>query len=346
MPRIPGASGLKDLLPAERANRLLFIVLVTSIVMSIGTLLLFERVDAFRAVGGELLSNPDFDQGMAGWEGINIGEVRAGAVVLASTGGDESHILRQVVRTPPGGLIRVTADARLVAVIQGPLDWHNARVGVLGLDTGGQVFWDFSGNLFAKVGTHRLEGISRVIKVPSRYRSIRIEAELTGGSGALVLERLSLAEVEPRPLVEMLRSCVLAVWFALLPLSVVVMWRFLGGYEAVLLATGAGLLLFLPTPLRQGLQEAISPEHWPVSVDHLLLFVVLGMVILRRSGANLRASTFYRILALLVMAVSLEVVQYYAPGRTPDLRDLWSNLAGIGFSVIFWQVWWSRKRSL
>lgn len=343
MPRIPGVSGLSDLLPVAHSKRLLSIVLVAAISMNIGTLLLFEQVDAFRDVGGELLSNPAFDHGMAGWEGVNIGEVLAGAVVLVSDGGDEPHILRQVVRTPESGLVRLTASARLENVVQGPLGWHKARVGLLGLDADGNEFWDFSGTLFAKAGTHRLDRISRVIKVPKRYRSISVEAELTGGSGALLLESMSLTEVVTRPRVELLRSCVFVVWLGLLLMAIVVAWRFLGGYEALFLATGAGLLLFLPTPLRQGLQAAISPAQWPVSIDHLLLFVVLGMVILRRSGANFRRSTIYRIVALLVMAVSLEVVQYYVPGRTPDLRDLWSNLAGIGLSLAFWQFWWRRK---
>ena len=70
----------------------------------------------------------------------------------------------------------------------------------------------------------------------------------------------------------------------------------------------------------------------PKTVEHLIAYTFSGIVLVRAHGGYRRAPFF--IAFLVILAGSLELLQHWIPGRTPDIRDWVASSLGSLVGVV------------
>ena len=300
------------------------------------TWVLFAHVDAFGAVGGELLKNPSFESGLAGWH-VSRDAVRSstGLVDLSGHKASLAHIVSQTLPRPATGYLRVTVDADVRDVVRGPKPWQSARIDVMGLDAKGHEHWDFPHKLIAMTGSRKLRGVSKVFKIPAAYKQVRIEAELVGATGTFVVRRLSATEARPLGGVALAKKTVLMLWSLFIVLVVLILsWSRAWALIFALLPGGA-LLLFIPDAIRHFVEHIVTVNGLHLSLDHLSLFMVMTWLALRDDYVG---GWLEPIVHLAVLGVIVEAIQYYLPGRSSEFVDILSDWLGIWFAVLGYEV--------
>lgn len=303
------------------------------------TSLLYEEVDHYIDVGGELLQNPSFDAGLTGWHASrNVRRDQEHFIDLSSRQATEGHHIHQTLGRPASGMVRVSADADL-AHVKGGDSHQRARIDLYGRKVSGK--WQWLQNLFTAVGTVTLTNVSRVIPVSEEFTEIRVEAELTGGTGTFLVDRISLIEVESRLSVKYLTHVLLACWVALGCGIVVVLVRLKLLFPVGLMAVVAILLLLIPESFKLEILDRLNywiPGTDYVPLDHLLLFFLASVIIYYSTRRVPGAGLWQVTLSLITFSLVTEILQYYTVHRDPGLQDGIVNLVGILAAVAVFRI--------
>ena len=300
-----------------------------ALLLAAATWIVFMAVDGYRDVSGELLVNPSFDAGLDGWRASkDVNRNQKGTIDLSNSSAGGSLLIDQDLARPASGFVRLTADVRIRGVRLGPESWQGARIDVLGQDSNGQWHWDFPNKLFSVTGTRDLHGVSQVIGIPRTFSRIRVECELTGGTGTYLVDRVSVREAAPLASVVGVKWALLAAWALLAGLSVAALMRRRAWREATVLAAGGAFLLFIPDALRLRVEAMTEFPNFHLSLDHLALFAVMTVLTLPE-GIGVRSSQRHSIWHLAILGVAVEAIQFYLPGRTTEFVDILSNFLGI-----------------
>lgn len=304
-----------------------------ALLLSLLTWLLYEKVDHFTDVGDELLQNHSFESGLAGWHSSrNVDKDQVHTVNLSNWKSTEGHYIHQSLVNPASSIVRISADIEIVNVKIGPEGWQSARIDVFGRETGGKWRWDFPNTLFQETGTLKLRNISKVIHIPDEYSEIRVESELTGGTGTFLIERISLTEVESLLSVKLLTYLLLACWLALglgstIGLISLKMWL-----PSTTMAFIGVLLLLIQESFKLEILQRL--EEWiPVinnfPFDHLFLFFMATLIICFSTSGKQNAALWQVVFSLVTFSLATEVLQYFTTHREPRLLDSIMNLVGI-----------------
>ncbi len=321
-------------------------------VMTGTTWFVHQKLDRYMDKEPQLLVNPSFSQGSVGWSMSTLAEVTdEGVLVLDNPLPGSSRYAWQMLKAPSSGYLRICAEADIRNVQRGPEVWHKARVDVLGREPGGDWKWDFPNTLFSVTGTVQFVDYCKVIPVPESYPELRVEAELTGGTGVFRLNGISAREARPRDAVVHLSRGLLAGWILLGAAGLFMLLR-----KGMVFSTGValfalGLLVWLPESVKHSLLDGTglgTATLGGLPLDHLLLVFPASWMVLYES--RWRGMPFLPVLILLVtFAVSTECIQYYSNHRNPQLLDAVANLVAIGFSVFLFRAvpagtrWITRK---
>ncbi len=302
------------------------------------TIALFEKVEPYVDISAELLMNPSFQKGPAHWQISNtLNAWHSGAIRLMNQDRNSGVSLRQIVKKPTSGYVRLAADARLEGVVPGPEAWQKARIGLLGRESGGEWRWDFKGTLFSVDGDQLLRDCSTVIKIPDKYVEIRVEIELTGATGIFIVERVSLKEVEPRLIFNILAAVLLISWSGLLITLLLFLLRTPNRLSIVVALLIIFVLLLIPEGAKQSIQSALAIGDSNFPMDHLLLFSLSTLLVLFETEKH-HIPVIQVIGGLVTFSVSTEVLQYFSSHRSPAVLDELTNLLGISVAMAIFRL--------
>jgi hypothetical protein len=240
----------------------LLLINVMVILLSLVTILLFEWVEHYLPNGEQLLANPTFEEGLAGWrssKGVTDGRTlqTPGQLVLINESSDQSKVLSQTLPRP-GRYLKLQASVDISGVRQGPEVWHKARIDLLGRDPTGQWRWDFDNTLVAELGTQVFPDISKVVDIPVDLDPVRVEIELTGATGTMRVLDIRAWPVEVRPVSLMARDITRYSWLVL----IMVIFGLLVAARHYVAIAGILMLgffvLFIPGMWKEALQSALA----------------------------------------------------------------------------------------
>ena len=326
-----------------------------ALVLCLLTYVLFEHVQHYESVSGELLVNPTFEQGLLGWRSSKlVDRDQLDTIDLSNWHPAEMQSIWQVIPVPETRAMKLTAIYSLKDVTQGLERWHNARLSVGGRRQQEKWRWDFRGTVFEGTGT-LTQGLSTaIVLIPKGVNELRVEFGLGGGTGEFRVDEIQTAMVKPKyhivMLIEVLKFC----WVALAVMVVIAMisrglWMTVPVVSLIMF-----LLLFIPKSQKEHLLEwsdalwsSFLPASWQIDFDHLVLFILLStfvdiyLKLLKTSIAGYRV-----LLSLVTIAISLEVLQYFADFRRVNLGDAAVNIIGavIPFGISRLLILVSRRR--
>jgi hypothetical protein len=324
-----------------------FLICSITLLLSLLTTVLYETVDRYADVGGELLENHSFDAGLTGWHpSRNVNKNQRRLIDLSNWKSSEGHDIRQILPKPSSGMVRISADVTTINVETGPKSWQRARIDVLGRKANGKWQWDFPNTLFRATGTSQLRDISTVIKIPDEFTELRVQAELTGGTGTFLVDRISLKEVKERLLIIVLSYLLLACWVVLGTVVIVLMVRMRMWIPATIILTAGTLLLLIPDTIKTSILnkfEKLIPAISHLPLDHLFLFMMATFVIYYTSHGKPATHLWKIAFGLITFSFASEALQYFTNHRDPLLRDLAANVAGITLGIL---VYLAAKRMI
>jgi len=316
-------------------------------VLCLLTYVLFEHVQYYESVSGELLVNPTFEQGLLGWRSSKfVNRDQLDTIDLSNWHPAEMQSIWQVIPVPETRAIKLTAIYSFKDVTQGFQRWHNARLSVGSRRQKEKWRWDFRGTVFAGTGTLNQGQSTAIVLIPKGANELRVEFGLGGGTGEFRVDEIQTAMVEPRHhivvLIEVLKFC----WVALAVIVLIAMisrglWMTVPVASLIMF-----LLLFIPKSQKEYLLDwsdafwsSFLPPSWQIDFDHLVVFILLSTFVdfyLRFSNTSIAG---YRVLLSLVMAaISLEVLQYFTDFRRANLGDAAVNIIGAVIPFGIWRV--------
>ncbi len=330
------------------------------LVLMAGTIAFFMLYDRYQVVGPQLLGNPDFNQGLEGWEQAGRGrvEVQAGGVILEVREPGSGVALRQTLSEPGRfRLLRLSGELEARAIHPGPRFWQQGRLVLVSLNDKQRMLpvphlvADLAGN--RAWATYR-----QVFSVPRRATELQVRLQLIGATGRLAVRWVGLHEVEERPGYRWYRSLGLALW------SVALVWL-VWPYRNRLRFDRAHLLLYLavlgvfvgtlmPVELKQPMEKqmiAVLNSLLPVlehrltsdSINksgHFLFFAMLAFGAVR-VGVGQRPWGIG--MGLVLLAALSEVLQFFVEGRRPRLTDLLVDALGIALGMALAAYWHHRS---
>ena len=324
-------------------------------VLCLLTYVLFEHVQYYESVSGELLVNPTFEQGLLGWRSSKfVNRDQLDTIDLSNWHPAEMQSIWQVIPVPETRAIKLTAIYSLKDVTQGLERWHNARLSVGGRRQQEKWRWDFRGTVFEGIGTLSQGRSTAIVLIPKSVNELRVEFSLGGGTGEFRVDEIQTAMVKPKYHIVILIEALKFFWVALEVMVVITMisrglWMTVPVVSLIMF-----LLLFIPKSQKEHLLEwsdtlwsAFFPPSWQIDFDHLVLFVLLSAFVeiylrlLKTSIAGYRV-----VLSLVTVAISLEVLQYFTDFRRVNLGDAAVNIIGavIPFGISRLLILVSRRR--
>ena len=324
-------------------------------VLCLLTYVLFEHVQYYESVSGELLVNPTFEQGLLGWRSSKfVNRDQLDTIDLSNWHPAEMQSIWQVIPVPETRAIKLTATYSLKDVTQGLERWHNARLSVGGRRQQEKWRWDFRGTVFEGTGTLNQGQSTAIVLIPKGVDELRVEFGLGGGTGEFRVDEIQTAMVKPKYHIVILIEALKFFWVALAVMFVITMisrglWMTVPVVSLIMF-----LLLFIPKSQKEHLLEwsdtlwsAFFPPSWQIDFDHLVLFVLCSAFVeiylrlLKTSIAGYRV-----VLSLVTVAISLEVLQYFTDFRRVNLGDAAVNIIGavIPFGISRLLILVSRRR--
>jgi len=335
------------------------------LLLSIGTILLFNLHEKYAVSGPELLRNAGFDNNIAEWEltphGISTIVPAAGSVRLHSEIPVTSVKITQYV---PGAarypLLRLSCDIKTQNVAEGQERWMTARVLLVSHDSQGKPMYHLPHTLINLSGSHNWEHHEAVFKIDASTASISVSAQLAYAIGTMWVKNPSLRPVTQMDSFYMLRTMAAFLWAAVILWIVAPLIRMaLGNTQratvialAVVIALGALMPVALKIRIGSSLfpGDSISELHdaYPdaalfkftpllpapdiFKAGHFILFVMLAAAAFSRGAypeSRARLLSF-----LLLFALVTEVLQLFVGGRGAQLGDLVIDTAGIAAGLM------------
>ena len=317
---------------------------IVAVLLAVITTVLFTWPDHYVPLGGERLLDGTFagsgDGPPAGWETDRPDQVlvRGGVLALEATRRHPSVYVRQSVATKGEEIAwRLTAELRTLGVVAGPEGFERARVYLLGRQADGTFLADPQGDLLRLAGTTDWTTYAGTVPAPGEATAATVIVRLHQAPGSVELRRISLVGLGLAPAFKRLAAVLALCWAA------VILWegallarqadsRPLFGGLAVAGVIGL-VLLVAPHIVREQVigwsaraLNGLLPKELVAKLGHFLIFAIVAGLLRLSSPRSPPALQ----LGILLLAASIgEVLQFLSVGRTPSLRDLAVNVAGV-----------------
>lgn len=193
-----------------------------------------------------------------------------------------------------------------------------------------------------------MRNISKIIHIPDEFSEIRVESELTGGTGTFLVERISLKEVESRFPVKLLTYLLLACWLIVGVGVIVALTRLRMWLTGFILSLVGILLLLISETFKLEILGRL--EVWILginnfAVDHLLLFFTATLIICYNTNHKQITGIRQLLFSLVSFSLATEAMQYYTSHRDPRLLDSLINIAGISLAALIFLLHRASKLS-
>ena len=283
--------------------------------MAGATLAWFLLVPRFQLESHELIANPGFDDGTRDWLVRPAQSTTQSDEILMGEGSTLTSV-RQWMGHPGADhvLVRVRFSVFAEAGAQGTA---RADIYLRAEDTGKP---EWIAPVFARTSTTGSQIESTIIRLP-RSGDVQFEAEIIGPGVTMLLDEVSVRGATQAPW-DGPGTLVLALCWGLLAAIIIAQLTRHGDWLVV--GAGAlllGLLVLLPAPVKLAIRSVIG-DGGPVSWDHLLPMFLTGIVI--AMSTSWRMAT----VALVTLAIVLEVLQLFVEHREPLVADAVANAVG------------------
>jgi hypothetical protein len=323
-------------------------------------------VEPYVAEGEQILHNPDFKDDMDAWQITGPKAlVRAsdGVVEINHQSRKQSSSISQCFqRTELGDQMLVGIEAKVSNLTIGNKPWLDARIGMVLYTFQGEELYHLSHELLQRKADAPWGSYKQEISLPRAVEKVCFRISLYGSKGVFQVTNPTLYKARATMGFQLGRGMLMVAWlgFGLYWLKLLVQHYRLrpqGRYlVAAILVMVLGILL--PSDWKFSLQwwlfsllPALKPEfdiyqpditqwffyswlplHWDLSkFSHLVGYFVLSSILFSERAK----SAWILLSALLLAAISSEVLQYFVPGRTPRISDVVVDSLGI---IIGWWV--------
>jgi hypothetical protein len=340
------------------------------LILGLCTVLASCIVDKYTETGEQLLANPDYANGLQGWQvgGAKSAIVKVDSGVIKIKLHEPRSSVQLSQQLQPGLLgskVVLRGTVKAVGIVGGPKGWQKGRV-VMVQYVEGKAIYSSPHLLVALDGTHDWTEYSVVIPVLSNISAVSVNLQLSHSTGELEVKGLSVYRVQANPVYGVVRWMVFGMW-ALFMICVFVP-GIVGSFEgtrcsalvvlvivAIIIGTTAPasikneakfeIVSHAKTYTNQlidyggtgvaGLSTELKMPKW-LNVDitkvaHFLLFGMLGGMLYFRQGGKPVLHTFVDIG---ILACSSELMQLFIDGRSALVGDVLLDLAGAGGAIV------------
>ncbi len=330
--------------------------LMVLVLLIISTLVFFTFYERYKPIGPELLTDPNFSEGLAHWVSTGRGVAEAaegGNVFLRVNEPGAGVALRQSLPNPGRyQMLRLAGVLKAQDIRPGERFWHKGRLALVSLDENQRMMKvpHLVTDLVGTLPWHTYQGIFRI---PQNAREVRVSVQLIGATGTLVVKRLSLRQAQERDRYPLYRGLGISAWvLGLLWLGLPYRGRLRFDWRHSLIylaAVGIFLGTLMPAPLKMEIGTAldtalarITAQHvdsdadllqdlqtLPIPVEklgHLLFFALLAFALRLAYPGKRRLSL---LAGLMLLAVVSEVLQFFVEGRIPRVKDVLIDSAGL-----------------
>ncbi|MGF1563516.1 MAG: VanZ family protein [Geminicoccaceae bacterium] len=307
------------------------LIALMALALMAATVMLFALVPRYGPVTPQLLTNPDFADGLDGWEingkaeGVSLNEG-----VLRLELDDPTELISVVQRLPmPTASRYLRIEGRLATqdVRRGKFGFLRAQIRVVGIDAEGQGLWRYVRHAEFFRGTIPEQPFSFLFRLPAEAATVQVGMVIPRSTGVLEVADLSLHAVDETTLFVLCKYGLIGLWALAGVLAVRLVLRDVGhgamrvGLAA--LAVGGLAALLMPVELRQALSLDLAPVRAYLGVHqdvagHFGLFFILAFSL---RIARPRDWWIAQVLGLLLLAAVSEVVQLFAVQRGPSFDD-------------------------
>lgn len=341
------------------------------------TLLMVHSVPRYRPVGPDLA--PWVVRGHLAREWLGWGDISVSgpdSITLRNGNPEQSSVLRLAVPVPKTHLIHVDGTFETKGLSAGNLAWQRARCFLLAKSGDGEWHWAFPGLVFSNAHDGAVTA-SFVAVVPPDITDIQVNLGLYGTTGSLTTRGVSIRAGKETVAFLFWRGVLVFAWIIWGVAILGRLWRTQMPYVALPAVLLVSVLMLVPEAtketLTQGLSNSIDrlvhqsngaadkdtlhptrfeterdvehmlpPEFRLNRTTHVTVFALLALLLLwlnRRDGIAEPAAY------LVLFAGATEVLQYYSPGRAPDITDFGFDVLGIAASVaIVLGLMWGESR--
>lgn len=332
-----------------------FIIILALIAATTAFFLTFER---YRTNGPELLADPEFRQGLAQWKRHGRGTVEitgSGAIRIKVRSGEKNAAISQTLDSTGFDLLRLSGELRTRNIQVGQQRWQQARLVLQSARLGGER--NGVEPVVYLSGSNTWQRYHKVVTLPEYSATMNVRAQVLGATGDLEVRSLSLRPVVEQTGFPLYRNIGIGMWI-LLALSLA--WRLPGQMRfdlphillyAVIVATITGIMI--PSELQKSLNGLVG-SLLPLSlqdyfitnepgvldthdyrifskVGHGVFFAVTAFLL---SWARREMRAPQVLLLLLLLAGVTETLQFFANERTPHIKDVAIDGAGILLGLI------------
>ena len=337
------------------------------------TLCGFALTPRFLIDSVERLPNGDFDQELDGWQWSPGSQptVADGTLTLsAGTRGTRPQVWQNFPPPEAGTHYRFSAELATQDLLPGAQDWEKARF-MLFRPQGEKIN---AGPI--QIGSLALDRdwqtVARVVSFGEAVGRLRVTLEIVHASGTFQARNLSIREAFTNPVYPPIYYSLLTLWILyasglalcayrfrhaiafprlLWPLAFLVGLGLVmpGSAKLALISALNAVVPFTFDAITQAMGRPITQIHYLTEwlsaerVGHFVLFGLLA-VLLRLSLPSAGRQQF--LLLLLLICLGTEVLQFFAPGRSPTLADAAVDLAGMMLALALMKAFYrSRARA-
>jgi len=322
------------------------------------TILFFNYFPRYQFVSNNLIKNPDFSPDQKDWRiesrGAFIGG--EGLVSLSVGPGDPPVQIAQTINLAPFSLVQLTCDFKMAGVVRGVEPWDTARVLLVSLDHDGKPLYNRPHVAVMQSGSRDWNTASGVFMTDRDVENVELILQLRATQGTMYVKSLALHQVTVKPEFTSARQWLLITWqvCGFLAIAWLGLLHIKNKRQALagvlLLLIWIGILLPASTknwitensisgnnaaanhhnmvrPELQKFSFILSVPKWDLfKIGHLVLFGLLACLLASRNTYNLN---YFRTIGMLaILALLTEIAQLFIPGRTPNLTDIFIDLAG------------------
>lgn len=335
------------------------------LVVCITTISAFNSFEQYANSGRELLISRDFT-GSHAWKTGHEGSVNFfpgdGVARLDAARTRNFVHLTQIV--PIQGnfrFLRLACDLSTREVIAGPEPWMSSRVILVFHDRHGAPMRHLPHVVASLTGTNQWQRHETVFPVPEEASQIRVAVQLAGASGTMWVRNISLRPVMESGIFPRIRASALIVWLITLAWLAGPLFRWIKGSPQGRSIAIVGILIIISTLSPDSAKEQIAHRLFPsvtaphaantspidsynqfrftpllaepdlFKAGHFILFALLGLIATLRQPKSLPSSLLPH---LFIFALTTEVLQLFAVGRSAQLGDFLIDSTGITVGAV------------
>ncbi len=341
------------------SKRISGIRILMVLILSAGTVLLFNTVDRYKFSGNELLVNNNFHQKLRGWQDVGAGAavVSDGQSIVRLTSDDDHKtvaIKQWITGFKKDQPVRFSGAIKTKGEKWTGKEWRVARLILVGFNSGGKPMYKVPHVLVARHRTEDWGYFSRVFTPGDNVAELQVEIQLRKVKGSMWVKDLSLRPVSENPVYRM-------YWIGDVVLWAVVMFWALVPYRYTVISSAWNVLIIImfggvlfgalmPAGLKnnagsmvQAIFPWISDTGSLFRVGHFLSFTLLSLVVFWKAISWRDA--FERFGLLILFAMVTEVLQLLVVGRNARVEDFLTDVAGVSVALAISVMWLTRTGS-